>query len=115
MLPKVLFIDDYEDLVQSFMLFYKKSFDIAYAGSLQGAYEELQNGNFDLIVVDYYLPDGFGVELSGAITEIPIILLSGDPTKIEKYGGLFSAAFSKPVELHALGDAMLQLTIKPIE
>lgn len=109
-LPRILIIDDYEDLVKSYILFYKHTFNITHAGSIREAFHYLQDELFDVIVVDYYLPDGFGVEITGMIDDdTPIILLSGDMGKIEQYGSLFDAAFFKPIDLNVLEDAILSL------
>jgi DNA-binding response OmpR family regulator len=110
-LPKILFVDDYVDLVTSYQLFYKNEFEVTHAENLQEALRLLRNQLFDLLVVDYYLPDGFGTELieEAAELNVPIILTTGDGSKVNKYGQFFNAAFFKPVDLYVLSNAIHDL------
>jgi DNA-binding NtrC family response regulator len=110
-LPKILFVDDYVDLVISYQLVFKNDFEIIHAGDLEKAFYLLHTQPIDIIVADYYLPDGFGIELIEEAVErdIPIILTTGDGTKIPKYGQFFSASFPKPVNLFVLGNTIHDL------
>jgi len=83
----LLFVDDdagYMAVAQQFLAKYQgKKFHITWKQDGQSALEELKkNGGIDLVLVDYYLPEMNGLEVTKLIresrAEIPIIFLTSN-------------------------------------
>ncbi len=84
-LRSILYIEDDKGLAR---LLQKKmqrlGYDIAIAFSLEEGLNQIRSNNFDLILLDYYLPDGTGIEFMerlGPLSDYPPIIVltaSGD-------------------------------------
>jgi len=80
--PRILVIDD-DDLVRTAVqqILENKGFDVVVAAQGQHALRILDNGNFDAIVVDIFMPDMDGLETIRAFRErspeIAIVAMSG--------------------------------------
>jgi CheY-like chemotaxis protein len=80
--PRILVIDD-DDLVRTAVqqMLENKGFDVVVAAQGQHALRILDNGNFDAIVVDIFMPDMDGLETIRAFRErspeIAIVAMSG--------------------------------------
>jgi diguanylate cyclase (GGDEF)-like protein/PAS domain S-box-containing protein len=60
----MLFIDDSQSVRFAYkQMLLKQGYDVDVAGSVQEGVSKAQGGNFDLVIVDYYLPDGTGDQL----------------------------------------------------
>ena len=59
----------------------KERYDISVAASLKAATEYLDGGDFDVVLLDLYLPDSFGIDtltqVYAASSEVPIVVLTG--------------------------------------
>ena len=81
-MPRILVIDD-DDLVRTAVqqMLENKGFDVVVAAQGQHALRILDNGNFDAIVVDIFMPDMDGLETIRAFRErspeIAIVAMSG--------------------------------------
>lgn len=79
--PKVLHVEDDEDLHQVVLAMVGGRFDFQLATSLQQARESILSGSFDVVILDLSLPDGSGWELLPEIRvsqpEARVIILSG--------------------------------------
>ena len=76
---------------------------------------------FDIILVDFHLPDGDGILLAkemkkmNGYAKIPLILLSGSSFSLNERIDLrkiFDAELSKPIDVKELKDVLLKLTLK---
>ncbi len=81
---KVLFIDDSQSVRFAYrQLLENNGFVVDTAASVQEGYAKGQSGAYDLAIVDYYLPDGSGDELtrrlahSPATRNMPIAIITG--------------------------------------
>jgi PAS domain S-box-containing protein len=52
-------------------------YDYSIAGSIAQANSVLKSRNFDIVIIDYMLPDGTGLDLLSSITAIPVIFTTG--------------------------------------
>lgn len=81
-MPRILVIDD-DDLVRTAVqqMLENKGFDVVVAAQGQHALRILDDGNFDAIVVDIFMPDMDGLETIRAFRErspeIAIVAMSG--------------------------------------
>ena len=81
-MPRILVIDD-DDLVRTAVqqILENKGFDVVVAAQGQHALRILDDGNFDAIVVDIFMPDMDGLETIRAFRErspeIAIVAMSG--------------------------------------
>ena len=75
--PAILHVDDDPDYQELFSLNFSRHFNIHCAGSGDEALCLLENGDFDLLVTDYEMPEMNGIELLKAVQEkhphIPVI------------------------------------------
>lgn len=77
---KVLFVED--DIIEqiAFQRFVEDAelpYDYALAGSLSDALSLLGSQEFDIIVSDYYLGDGTGLDILNSAKGVPVILITG--------------------------------------
>lgn len=86
---------------------------VTVAGDLQAALDALSSSEFDLVISDFRLPGGTGLDLlatqHGSGSSIPFIFLSGDldqelRRRAQEMGAV--AFLRKPVALHDLFDHM---------
>ncbi|HET6222929.1 MAG TPA: diguanylate cyclase, partial [Dongiaceae bacterium] len=69
---RVLFTDDSASVRLAYkQLLVREGFSADTAGSIAEAYEKAKGGAFDLVIVDYFLPDGSGDELCRKLRETP--------------------------------------------
>lgn len=82
---QILIVDDDESVVRSIVFILKNHFDVTIAKDLKEAQKEIQQGWFDLAIVDYRigLDDGirFAAEMKMRQPQMPIILISGNLDK----------------------------------
>lgn len=79
---QILLIEDdvtFSTIISSFLK--KKGFEVKAVSGIQKGLEELKNERFDLLLLDYRLPDGNGLELiremGGEIPFTPTIIITG--------------------------------------
>lgn len=78
----------------------REAFDVVLRTNLAQAREE-DFSNYDLVLLDWMLPDGQGVDLLKEITSVPVIMLTARTDLIDKVIGLESGAndyLTKPFE-----------------
>jgi diguanylate cyclase (GGDEF)-like protein/PAS domain S-box-containing protein len=69
---RILFVDDSQSVRMAYrQLLERNGFEVDSAGSLAEADEKTANGHFDLVIVDYFLPDGNGDELCRRLSGKP--------------------------------------------
>lgn len=69
---RILFVDDSQSVRLAYQrLLQSNGFQVAVAGSLREADEKSRSGEFDLVIVDYFLPDGNGDELCRRLSGRP--------------------------------------------
>ena len=69
---RILFVDDSQSVRLAYrQLLEHNGFQVATASSLREAVDMTGNGNFDLVIVDYFLPDGNGDELCRRLSGKP--------------------------------------------
>jgi DNA-binding response OmpR family regulator len=122
-MEKILLIEDDEAIaatVRAWLSMHK--FNVRAVETGAEALEELQFGKYDLILLDWNLPDMDGVEIcqqfraAGGIT--PIIMLSGNSSDAEKKQALRSGAtdfMPKPFDFNELIQRMRSLITAPQE
>lgn len=107
----MLVVDDYPEAYNIFRLCLKRQFNIVVAATLNDGIVALGE-NPDVVVVDYYLPDGEGPKLLPHIDGgTPAFLVTGAPDVAaeEEATGRWSAVFAKPYDCYEIGDRALQL------
>lgn len=94
---KVLIVED-EEGIQSFlqMGLQDEGFSVSICPDLSTAKEQLQSANFDIMLLDWMLPDGEGIELIEMLRskqiELPIIMLTAKDTVNDIVTGLKKGA-----------------------
>ena len=69
---RILFVDDSESVRLAYQqLLERNGFHVETAGTLAEAGQKSTNGNFDLVIIDYFLPDGNGDELCRKLSGRP--------------------------------------------
>ena len=80
---RMLVVEDDEEIAASFqrLLFKKFKASIDMAGDMSQARDKMFSGRFDVVILDYQLPDGNGLELLAEIAEVqdhpPVIMVTG--------------------------------------
>lgn len=105
MSDKILLVEDDENLGDSLSLYLKgEGYDVTLSKSILSAKANLQN-DYNLIILDWMLPDGQGVDLLKHIREsknlVPVVMLTAKTELIDKVIGLESGAndyMTKPFE-----------------
>ena len=92
MAKRILLVDD-EPLIVKGLKFALESdgYETDSAGDGEQALEKIQNGNFDLILLDVMLPKMSGIEVCQAVREksdVPIIMLTAKGEDMDKIMGL---------------------------
>lgn len=79
-LPRVLHIEDNQDIATVVAQVLKSEADLVHVSSLQAAREKISGEKFDLAIVDLVLPDGSGLdivaELKALSPPLPVIIHS---------------------------------------
>ncbi|MBT4762224.1 MAG: response regulator [Bdellovibrionaceae bacterium] len=107
MSAKILVVDDEEDLRELFIMHLEsEGLPCIQAECGDAAWDIFQNNNISLIITDYHMPKGNGIELLEKVREInkdiPLILLLTDasPEDVEKAKQLdISSIVAKPFDL----------------
>jgi two-component system response regulator ResD len=118
----ILIVDDEASVVEVVGLYLRREgFDIRSASDGREAFEELQKGRPDLLILDVMLPEIDGLEIlrrlrSGSDAKVPVILLTARGQEVDRIYGLELGAddyvvkpFS-PAELTARVKAVLRRT-----
>lgn len=79
---RILLVDDSQSVRLAYrQLLERNGFNVATAGSLREADEMTEHGNYDLVIVDYFLPDGNGDELCRRLSARPgapaLVIITG--------------------------------------
>ncbi|MCB1606336.1 MAG: response regulator, partial [Xanthomonadales bacterium] len=81
---KLLFVDDSQSVRFAYrQMLSSHGFAVDLAGSLSEAYQKASDGDYDLAIIDYYLPDGNGDELcrkliaNPSTRNLPIAMITG--------------------------------------
>ena len=89
MAKRILLVDD-EPLIVKGLKFALESdgYETDSAGDGEQALEKIQNGNFDLILLDVMLPKMSGIEVCQEKSDVPIIMLTAKGEDMDKILGL---------------------------
>ncbi len=82
---RLLYIEDDTVDQKSFVKYIrtnKLSYELFLASSLAEGSQKTKENKFDLIVADYNLPDGTGLDIVKQVNKIPIIILTGEGEEI---------------------------------
>ena len=91
----ILLVDDDKIDQKAIARFLKQQalpYDLEMAGSLAAARDKLKGRGFDLILLDYLLPDGTGLDLL-AETDVPAIILTGCGSELVAAEAMRKGAF----------------------
>ena len=107
---KILLVEDHEDTRELMVLLLNQlNYDVATAASISGALGLTETADFDLLVLDSFLPDGTGTELCKHIRErnnsTPILFYSARAYDQDKHEALMAGAqryLVKPVDFDVL-------------
>ena len=116
MAKRILLVDDEPLIVKGLKIALESDgYETDSAGDGEQALEKIQNGNFDLILLDVMLPKMSGIEVCQAVREksdVPIIMLTAKGEDMDKILGLEYGAddyLSKPFMI-----VVVNARIKPI-
>jgi DNA-binding response OmpR family regulator len=106
MIMKLLLVEDDQQLGTSLNNYLKKEgMDVVWVASIKQAYQELESSKFQLVLLDWMLPDGQGIDFLKQIRSdknyIPVIMLTARSELLDKVIGLESGAndyLTKPFE-----------------
>lgn len=117
---KIIVIDDDEGILKTFFLLFNLNYRVYLAKNAEEALERFKSVSFDLIIVDYKLPQMNGLEMISRFRSLgyegPVILISAYPEAIrhedlKKYG--VNQLFLKPLDLEALESSIHDLLGTP--
>ena len=116
-MPKILIVEDDEELQQMLRLYFQMEKYVVKAVSTgSDANEQLRFASFDAIILDWHLPGMNGLDIlkefrsKGGST--PVIMLSGNDTDEERNQGLSCGAndyLKKPFDLKQLSQRLKAL------
>jgi len=109
-IDKILIVEDEYSVRQSYASFLRrKRYEVAEAEDLTSARRYLNKGSFDLVISDFQLPDGWGIDLLKEIQEMPepplVIMMSAVATMEDAQECINHNAFDylvKPIPLAQL-------------
>lgn len=115
MKPKILYVDDELENLQSFRLLFKKDFDVSICQNPIEALELLQEENFSVILSDSRMPTMSGIEfltqVKDTFPDIPRILITGytdyDSILLAINQAGISKCVQKPFEARELREILL--------
>lgn len=102
--PQVLVVEDEPLVAEIIASALDDAYSVTVANTTVGAVHHLRDSPFAAVLLDCLLPDG-GVEeiISAAeLREVPIILMSGDPQRIETYSAVGRPFLAKPFSIETL-------------
>lgn len=107
---RLLVVDDEADVRRPIRRFFQnRGFEVAEAGSIAEALESFSRGRPDVVLLDYTLPDGDGLELMAKLRaldpSVPLVVLTAHGSIDLAVRAIKEGAeqfFTKPVELPAL-------------
>ncbi|MFN2529698.1 MAG: response regulator transcription factor [Pyrinomonadaceae bacterium] len=113
----ILYIEDHEDTRELITLVLKqKNCEVTTAATVQNGIELANEGNFDLYLLDSWLPDGSGLDLCKRIREFdqrtPILFYSAAAYEVDKDLAMSSGAqgyLIKPSQTSELCDLVIML------
>lgn len=84
---KVLLIDDNENMARLAKMFLEKNYDVTVANDGQGGLAKIQEASYDVVLLDFHLPDIEGEEMikkvKSAAPKTLLVVISGD---VDTYG-----------------------------
>lgn len=94
---RILYVDDHEDSSEMFKLVLAESdYEVHTARTVVEALQLARTHEFDLYVLDKRLPDGSGMDLCRALTQltpgVPCIFYSGDAYEIHRLEAMAAGA-----------------------
>ena len=106
-LPVVLVIDDEPHAEALFRVWFRRKFITIVKPTLAAGKNILDSMDVDVVVLDYYVEDGFGPELLPVIEPgILTILQTGDEKAFLQHRDQFEAAFLKPYDMADLEELL---------
>ncbi|GIX06997.1 MAG: hybrid sensor histidine kinase/response regulator [Candidatus Poribacteria bacterium] len=91
---RILYVEDDPDLHALVEALVQDFATVEHASTLAQAREKLNQGEYDLLILDQYLPDGHGLELAAGSQGVPVLVFSVD-TVDEKNKERVAAALVK--------------------
>jgi len=114
---RLLWVEDEKPLLEEGMLFLRdEGFTVVPAGTYAEAWEQLERSSFDLVLLDWLLPDRPGIELCKQIQQrwkIPVIMLTAKSDEFDKVLALEIGAddyVSKPFGMRELAARIRAVT-----
>ena len=117
---RLLIVDDEVELLDVMRdFFHGMNSDVTCAQSVQEARDALDDGEFDIVICDYSLPDGNGLEIVAEVAEChPLsktVVISGNIPNIDFSKSVpVDRVYAKPVNLSALAAGLNEL-LSPAE
>lgn len=119
---KLLIIEDDTDLREGLSFsFSGDGYDITEVGSKREGLREIEKGLYDIVLLDYNLPDGTGFELCKEVrnySNVPIIMLTARDTELDEIKALelgVNDYLSKPFSLGVLKARMKRILQEKVE
>jgi two-component system OmpR family response regulator len=122
--PRVLYIEDHDDTRELVTLVLEqKSYEVVTGSTIQSGVDLAQSQDFDLYLLDSWLPDGSGLDLCRQIREFdkatPIVFYSAAAYEMDRNEALDSGAQaylvkpSPPSELCSLVTSLIESRRRP--
>jgi PAS domain S-box-containing protein len=116
--PKLLYVEDDEDLISVIRAAVAGRVEIVPARSLREAEQLLREEEFGLVVLDQLLPDGNGISLVGRIAEyaghpVPIIILSAADVPGDAYAKVAAVLVKSQVSAAQVATTILSYLAPP--
>jgi PAS domain S-box-containing protein len=116
--PRMLYVEDDEDLIRVIRAALGGRVDIVPARSLREAERLLCEEGFGLVMLDQLLPDGNGIELVDRITEyvghpLPIIILSAADVPHDAYPRVAAVLIKSQVSAAQVATTILSYLVTP--
>ena len=119
--PKVLYVEDHEDTVEMVSLILQTNeFEVTTANTLREGTELARQQDFDIYLIDLWLPDGVGLDLARSIRKLdrrtPIVFFSAAAYEQDRVDALQAGAqayVTKPTipsELCSLLNTLIELS-----
>lgn len=112
-MARLLVVDDQRDICDVIGAYLtQEGHEVAIACNGSEARRAVEDGKFDVVILDMLLPGARGTDLAEVAQArgIPVILISGDPTSLERRDGHCTyPVLGKPFRLAELGSALREL------